>query len=315
MEAYSDIPYESLGLTIRKCTVPGTVALTFDDGPWFFTDYVMDSLARYGARATFFLNVWPHVNVNTRPEYWQPVVRRMLAEGHQIGIHTWGHENLDTLTDVERMATVKKATDFFAQPGFLNGTRPMYVRPPFGECSVETGCVEVFTKAGYRLVYWDWDSNDWKHDAGELAYLTTEGLQEKLDTLTPAVDSLLVLMHDNRVQTAMNVEDFLGRITKAGFTPVTVGECIGDVKEKWYNASTANSMIADSAHDHLAITHQALETRGHAEVFGLLLLMAMSIGAIIWAMQRFRVLRKQVFKFHRPQQTDEKSGEESGLFM
>jgi peptidoglycan/xylan/chitin deacetylase (PgdA/CDA1 family) len=59
---------------------PGTVALTFDDGPdpvW--TPRVLDILRRYQARATFF--------VIGRPE----LVTRMHAEGHEVGNHTFTH--------------------------------------------------------------------------------------------------------------------------------------------------------------------------------------------------------------------------------
>jgi peptidoglycan/xylan/chitin deacetylase (PgdA/CDA1 family) len=47
------IPY---GTAITTCTVPGVVALTFDDGPWVYTESVLDQLKAGGHRATFFIN-------------------------------------------------------------------------------------------------------------------------------------------------------------------------------------------------------------------------------------------------------------------
>ena len=51
--ASRDVPY---GTILTHCTVPGVVALTFDDGPFTHTSHVLDLLDQYGAKATFFIN-------------------------------------------------------------------------------------------------------------------------------------------------------------------------------------------------------------------------------------------------------------------
>src|SRR5262249_5298739 len=69
----------------------GTIALTFDDGPdpvW--TPQILDVLRRHGAHATFFVI---GSQVNEHPE----LVRRMLAEGNEVGLHTFTHAELDTI--------------------------------------------------------------------------------------------------------------------------------------------------------------------------------------------------------------------------
>lgn len=67
------------------CTTPGTVALTFDDGPFAYTDQVLDTLANAGMSATFFLNGQNWANIND----YAATVERMDNEGHQVGSHTY----------------------------------------------------------------------------------------------------------------------------------------------------------------------------------------------------------------------------------
>lgn len=78
----SSIPY---GLIITHCNVPNTVALTFDDGPFIYTGQILDTLSKHGARATFFLNGVNKGNIDSSHD----LVQRTLAEGHQLGSHTY----------------------------------------------------------------------------------------------------------------------------------------------------------------------------------------------------------------------------------
>ena len=65
------------------------VALTFDDGPrQDTTDRLLDGLREQGASATFFL-------VGEQAERYPELVKRMQAEGHQVGNHTWSHVRLE----------------------------------------------------------------------------------------------------------------------------------------------------------------------------------------------------------------------------
>ena len=75
-----------VGTVISSCTVPGTVALTFDDGPFTYTASVLDTLRRNGVAATFFVNGVNWADITSADS--QASVRRMVAEGHQIGSHS-----------------------------------------------------------------------------------------------------------------------------------------------------------------------------------------------------------------------------------
>lgn len=74
------------GAILTHCTVPGTIALTFDDGPFVYTAKLLDTLAARGAHATFFLN---GANQGSSIDRFPGLVARALAEGHQLGSHTY----------------------------------------------------------------------------------------------------------------------------------------------------------------------------------------------------------------------------------
>jgi peptidoglycan/xylan/chitin deacetylase (PgdA/CDA1 family) len=85
------------GAIIEHCTVPGVVALTFDDGPFIYTSHILDLLDEYGAKATFFINGenWSR-GVGDSSTPWPDILRRMDLSGHQIGSHTWSHADLSS---------------------------------------------------------------------------------------------------------------------------------------------------------------------------------------------------------------------------
>lgn len=75
------LPY---GQLIHSCTDSGHVAITFDDGPFMYTDHVLDLFQASGHKATFFLN---GANWGSIYDY-SSAVHRMINEGHQVGSHT-----------------------------------------------------------------------------------------------------------------------------------------------------------------------------------------------------------------------------------
>lgn len=61
------------------------VYLTFDDGPSIYTDEILDILDLYGVKATFFV-------VGTEDEEYIPMYKRIVEEGHSIGMHSYSHK-------------------------------------------------------------------------------------------------------------------------------------------------------------------------------------------------------------------------------
>ena len=78
----STVPF---GAIIDRCSIPGTVALTFDDGPYMFTPALLDILSANGAPSTFFVNGGGLGGIYN----YQDVIQRIWREGHQLGSHTY----------------------------------------------------------------------------------------------------------------------------------------------------------------------------------------------------------------------------------
>lgn len=86
----------SESVIITKCTQPGTMALTFDDGPYIFTEELLNTLKTNNIKATFFVN--GHNYVEITDDKYAKLIRRAKNEGHQIASHTWDHADLATLS-------------------------------------------------------------------------------------------------------------------------------------------------------------------------------------------------------------------------
>ena len=112
-----------VGQVIYSCTVPNTVALTFDDGPAGYTSQLLDLLAAQGVKATFFLNGQNFGNIYS----YSGVVQRMVNEGHQVGSHTWAHADLATLDAAGVTSQMTQLEDALMS---IIGKFPTYMRPP-----------------------------------------------------------------------------------------------------------------------------------------------------------------------------------------
>lgn len=100
------------------------MALTFDDGPDpQRTPAVLDLLARQGVRATFFV-------VGARAEVHPELVRRMVAEGHVVGNHSYTHSWRFPLRSLGRtMEELRRTGEVLHR---ITGRQPRLFRPPFG---------------------------------------------------------------------------------------------------------------------------------------------------------------------------------------
>jgi peptidoglycan/xylan/chitin deacetylase (PgdA/CDA1 family) len=119
------------------------IALTFDDGPdptW--TPRVLDRLAAGGVRATFFV-------VGERAERAPDVVRRMAAEGHEVGNHSWSHKSLWLCGPRATTDEIARAHEGIAA---LAGTPPRHFRPPWG--MVNAAMFGAVRRVGERCVFW-----------------------------------------------------------------------------------------------------------------------------------------------------------------
>jgi len=142
---------------IYTCQKPGTVAITYDDGPYIYTDRVLDQFASYGFKATFFvtgINIGKGA-IDTTAQ-WSNVIKRMVAEGHQVASHTWSHQDLSAITDAQRYDQMVKNEMAIRN---IIGKYPTYMRPPYSSCN--EACQTVMKNLGYVVSYFDLDTDDY----------------------------------------------------------------------------------------------------------------------------------------------------------
>ncbi|MFE3068514.1 polysaccharide deacetylase family protein [Streptomyces sp. NPDC059247] len=152
------------------------IALTFDDGPDpVFTGQVLDILARYGVRATFFC-------VGLHAHALPDEVRRIVDAGHGLGNHTWSHPFLPDLSPRHFRLQLERTDEAFER---AVGRVPAVFRPPYGARTPET--LGELLRGGPALALWDVDSWDWARPGPEKIARTV------LDHTRPGS---LILMHD-----------------------------------------------------------------------------------------------------------------------
>ncbi|KAH7170092.1 hypothetical protein EDB81DRAFT_837100 [Dactylonectria macrodidyma] len=225
-----DVPY---GNIITSCTEPGMMALTFDDGPFTYTNDILDVLDEYDVKATFMIagNNRGKGHIDDSSLDWPGVLRRMYAAGHHITSHTWTHRDLN---DVNRI--IQRTEMIYNEMALRNifGWIPTYMRPPYLECSVSSGCQALMSELGYHVINTDLDTKDWEHDSSALI----QNAKDRFDagvSLDAASNSYIVLAHDVHEQTVTNLTTYMIRAAQdRGYKLVTVGECLGDPIQNWY---------------------------------------------------------------------------------
>lgn len=126
------------------------VALTFDDGPHpETTPRLLDLLARYGAKATFFV-------VGERAARYPDLVRRIRDHGHALGIHGLRHRTMVLQNAREIAQDLTEAKQILDD---LSGQNVRLVRPPYGFKTVTLG--RVAARLGFALVAWSCDPRDY----------------------------------------------------------------------------------------------------------------------------------------------------------
>ena len=207
--------YEQTGEVVWEIkTEEKVVAITFDDGPHpKYTADILDLLAEYNAKATFFV---VGENAEKNPE----LLLRQYNEGHEIANHTFTHPLKTTLPKLE--IEIKKTNDLIYS---ITGYHPELFRPVEGQYT--DSMIQSLVKNGYKVVMWSWhmDTEDWK-DPGVHRIIKTV-----LDGTKPGN---IILFHDgggNRIQTVKALEKILPELKKQGYKFVTITELI-DLEKK-----------------------------------------------------------------------------------
>lgn len=187
---------------LSRLPAAGTIYLTFDDGPdarW--TPHILDLLAQANVLATFFV-------VGRRAQALPELVRRIAAQGHELGNHTWSHRHPWALLPATARREVRDGAAAIAD---LTGQAPRFFRPPHGR--LRRCMLDEAERGGQALVLWDRSAVDWGPRG------RAPGIARRLHAVQ---DGDIVLMHDggsgiNRTGELMKVlPQFLAHARRMG---------------------------------------------------------------------------------------------------
>ncbi|HKU01988.1 MAG TPA: glycosyltransferase [Arthrobacter sp.] len=209
---------DSRGGAVTTVSPPDrTIALTFDDGPdpvW--TPRILDVLREHHVHATFFV-------VGSAAVEHPDLVRRIVAEGHEVGVHTLTHTDLGTAPEWRRELEVQGGQDAIVG---VTGQAASLLRPPYtaGNSAITNSmwsAMHGLADQGYLTVLSSLDSEDWQ----------TPGAKAIEANLTPTgPQGQVVLMHDgggDREQTVTALDAALSRFSTQGYKVTTVGDAVG----------------------------------------------------------------------------------------
>ena len=177
------------------------VALSFDDGPSTVnTPKVLALLKQYQAHATFFV-------VGTRVKEGAEVLKQEVAQGCEIGNHTWDHANLAKLSMKKVNKQYDKTADLVKK---LVGYDITLLRPPYGAISAK-----MRKKLKHPMVLWNTDTLDWKSK-------NTKAIMKEIKKNVK--DGDIILMHDIHPTTVEALKKVLPWLVKNDYDILTVSE-------------------------------------------------------------------------------------------
>jgi cell division septation protein DedD len=198
----------------------------------------LDTLKTYGFKATFFItgNNNGKGAIDTTAPY-PHLIKRMIAEGHQVASHTWSHYSLSNITHDLRISQMVK--NEMALNNII-GKWPTYMRPPYSDCTQASGCWTDLQALGYHRVYFDLDTQDYLNPLPSQIQNSKNIVKQRLADQT-ATD-FLSIQHDIVQQSVANLSSYYFDLIKAKkWTGVTVGECLGDDEANWYRSLDGSS--------------------------------------------------------------------------
>ncbi|GAA4015498.1 polysaccharide deacetylase family protein [Streptomyces marokkonensis] len=177
-----------------------TMMLTFDDGPDpRFTPDILDTLARYDVRATFFV-------CGEMADYNRDLLSRMADEGHVVGNHTWSHPLLTRLDRRGIRSEMERTSEVVEQ---AYGEPPRWFRAPYGAWN--RAAFQLGAELGMEPLAWTVDTLDW----------TTPGTRTIVERVEDgAAPGVVVLSHDaggDRSQSVRALRSYLPGLLDSGY--------------------------------------------------------------------------------------------------
>src|SRR6476619_5043036 len=207
---------------------PNELALTFDDGPdpdW--TPKILDILKEKGVHASFFII---GENAQANPD----LVQRILADGHDVGNHTFTHPNLSDLSNSLVTLEINATQRLFEA---LTGRSMRLFRAPFlGDAEPTTSDeivpIEIAQSMGYVTVGLHVDTNDWLHPSADVI---VQRVIDQVSDPNPDMRGHIILLHDSggdRSETVAALPKLIDTLRAKGYRFVPVSELAGLTRDQ-----------------------------------------------------------------------------------
>ncbi|MEP4076798.1 polysaccharide deacetylase family protein [Haloferula sp.] len=196
------------GVTFSRVSVNDKyVALTFDDGPHpQNTPRLLDILRARNIKATFYV-------VGRNVDLYPAIARRIVAEGHEIGNHTYTHGNMTKMSDAKVRKELDTTRDSIARAA---GVKPRTMRPPYGAL-LQSQRSWIHSEYGYPTIMWAVDPKDWQRPGPSVV------TSRILAGTTPGA---IVLAHDLHAPTVTAMPATCDGLLKKGYKFVTVSQLL-----------------------------------------------------------------------------------------
>jgi len=193
------IPQENL----EKLKGKKLVALTYDDGPnKKYTPELLDVLKEEDAKATFFI-------LGTNAEYYPEILQRIVAEGNQIGNHSYDHKQFITLSSTKIQSEINQTNSILNE---ITGITPTVIRTPYGEVTNK-----IKATVNMPIILWDIDTLDWKTTSADKVYNSI---------ISKVQDGDIILMHDTFPVCVQATKMTIEKLKSEGYVFVTVDTLI-----------------------------------------------------------------------------------------
>ena len=185
------------------------VALTFDDGPHpRYTPQILDILKEFGVCATFFA-------VGTNAETYPDLIKREMAEGHEVGNHSYNHYHTARMSAEVLVRDMAACSETLER---ITGQKLRYFRPPEGVCTPE---IKAFCEErGYTIVLWSVGTRDWAH---------TPVKEIVRNVASNTRNGSVILMHDftgKNSPTPSALRQIIPMLLESGYQFVTISQLL-----------------------------------------------------------------------------------------
>lgn len=128
------------------------VIFTFDDGPHpRTTPQILEILKKRNIKAIFFV-------LGLQAEKYPDLVKRIYADGHEIGNHSYNHKNLAQLSETQVRQQISRTNEIITG---ITGKRPTFLRPPYGALNKQL--LRICQSENMNIMLWTVDPKDWQN--------------------------------------------------------------------------------------------------------------------------------------------------------